>query len=82
MNDFGCLVSDLNLAVFSMVIHCIPLCVEMTASVVFYNIGRSFPSCLSCYFGFIQVNVNIEIHTRCDDCRHALAIFIVYICSV
>ena len=53
---------DLNLAVFSMLIHCIPFCVQTTASVAFYNIGRSFQSSYLCHFGFIQVNVNIEIH--------------------
>ena len=29
---------------------------------VFYNIRRSFQSCKSCYYGFIQVNVNIGMH--------------------
>ena len=42
--DFGFLARDLNLAVFSMVIHSIPFCVQATASVAFYNIG-SFQSC-------------------------------------
>ena len=28
---------------------------------VFYNIRRNFQYCKSCYYGFIQVNVNIEL---------------------
>ena len=59
VNNFGCLARDLNLTVFSIVIFLSTLKRRFPSA--FYNIGRSIQSCWSCYFGFIQVNVNIEI---------------------
>ena len=47
--------------VFSVAIPLLVSTSKLRLLSVFYNIRRSFQSCKSCYYGFIQVNVNIEM---------------------
>ena len=66
--------------VFSVVIPFLVSTSKLRLLSVLYNIRRSFQSCKSCYYGFIQVNINIEMRQTLRYSVDSQSVS-VYVCS-